>query len=155
MKKILIYIAIVILSFVIGLLCRPQHIRESIERITDTVVVIDTQVIEKPVLVERTHKESLLIQVRDTVRIKDTVYISLPMESKTYKGDGYMAIVSGYKPSLDRIEVYPKTKVIRESITQTVTKRNRLALGIEANYIYTPYIPVYLSLIHISEPTRP
>lgn len=144
MKKIVIYIAIIILSFVIGLLCRPQHIRESIKRITDTLVIRDTQVVEKPVLVEKTHKESLLVQVRDTVRIKDTVYISLPMESKTYKGDGYMAIVSGYMPSLDKIEVYPKTKVIRESVTQSVIKRNSLALGIEANYIYTPYIPVYL-----------
>ena len=88
--------------------------------VTDTLVVRDTHIIEKPVLVERTRKETLLVEVHDTTRIRDTLYIALPMESKTYKGEEYYAEVSGYQPSLDRIEVYPKTVVISKTETTTL-----------------------------------
>ena len=114
--------------------------------VTDTLIVRDTHIIEKPVLVERTSKETLHVAVHDTIRVHDTLYIALPMETKTYKGEEYYAEVSGYQPSLDRIEVYPKTQVISktETTTQLVTHSNRLRLGIEANYYSTPFIPIYL-----------
>ena len=144
MKKYIPYILVLVVGFVIGILCRPRHIREVTKVVTDTLVVIDTQIIEKPVLVARTVKDSLLVAVHDTTRIHDTLYIALPMEKKIYKGEDYLAEISGYKPSLDRIEVYPKNTIITETITQSVTNRNALALGLEANYINSPYIPIYL-----------
>ena len=144
MKKYIPYILVLVVGFVIGILCRPRHIREVTERITDTLVVRDTHIIEKPVLVERTYYDSLYIAVRDTIRIKDSVFVALPMEKKIYRGEDYLAEISGYKPNLERIEVYPKTTTIKETIAQTVTNRNALALGLEANYINSPYIPIYL-----------
>lgn len=97
-----------------------EHFRGVTKKVTDSLVVRDTHVIEKPVLVEQTRKETLLVQVHDTIRIKDTLYISLPQETKTYKGEDYCAEVSGYQPSLDRIEVYPKTVVISKTETTTL-----------------------------------
>ena len=108
----------------------------------DTLVIRDTHVIEKPVLVERTRKETLLVEVHDTTIINDTLYLTLPIERRVYKGEEYLAEISGYKPSLDRLEVYPKTVVI--SKTETTTKRNSLALGMEVAYSTIPYIPIYL-----------
>ena len=108
----------------------------------DTLVVVDTHIIEKPILVERKVTDTMLVTVNDTTIINDTVFVALPRESRIYKGEEYLAEISGYKPSLDRIEVYPKTVVI--SKTETTTKRNSLALGMEVAYSTIPYIPIYL-----------
>lgn len=144
MKKIIPYIIALAVGVVIGLLCRPDHIREVTKMVTkvDTLVIRDTHVIEKPVLVEQTSKETLLVEVHDTIIINDTVYLALPMEKRVYKGEEYLAEISGYKPSLDLIEVYPKTMVI--SKTETTTQRNSLILGMEVAYSTIPYIPIYL-----------
>lgn len=144
MKKIVPYIIALAVGAVIGLICRPDHIREVTKMVTkvDTLVIRDTHVIEKPVLVERKVTDTMLVAVNDTTIVNDTVFVALPRESRIYKGEEYLAEISGYKPSLDRIEVYPKTLVI--SRTETTTKRNSLALGMEVAYSTRPYIPIYL-----------
>ena len=146
MKKYIPHIVILIAGIVIGALCRPEHFREVTKKVTDTLVVRDTHIIEKPVMVERTSKETLLVAVHDTTRIKDTVYVPLVIEKRVYKGEEYYAEVSGYQPSLDKIVVYPKTQVISkmETTTQTVTNRHTLKLGIEASYCSVLSIPIYL-----------
>jgi hypothetical protein len=114
---------------------------------TDTLVVVDTHIIEKPVLVERTSKETLLVTVHDTTVINDTIYVPIPIEKKIYKGEDYFAEISGYKASLDRIEVYPKTTTITK--IQTKINRNSLALGAEMQYNGTTSIPIYLEYSHL------
>lgn len=143
MKQLLSYIVVVVLGIVIGLLCRVPHYREMVEQ-TDTIIRTDTVVIEKPVLVERTIKDSLLVAVHDTIVIRDSVFVPIPIERKTYKGEDYFAEISGYKANLERIEVYPKTTTIYRTEKETVTRCNRLRLGIEANYYSTPFVPIYL-----------
>ena len=111
--------------------------------IADTLVVVDTQIIEKPVLVERTSKEHLLVAVHDTTWIHDTLYVALPMETKTYKGEDYLAEVSGYNPSLDRIEVYPKTVVISKTETTTQSPslwRYEVTVGLDYEMMWGKYI---------------
>jgi hypothetical protein len=149
-KDIIIGTLLLILGFVVGLMCRKDHIREVTKMVTDTLVVVDTHIIEKPVLVERTSKETLLVEVHDTTRIHDTLYIALPMEKKIYKGEDYLAEISGYKANLDRIEVYPKTVTVSktEIVTQP-TKSNTLALGAEMQYWGYTSIPIYLEYSHL------
>ena len=149
MKKYIPYILVLVVGFVIGILCRPHRIERVVDIQRDTTFIVDTHIIEKPVLVERTIKDSLLVAVHDTLLIRDSVFIVLPMETKTYKGEEYYAEVSGYKPSLDRIEVYPKTTTIKETITQSVTHRNALGIGLEMNYTSYPYIPIYLEYSYL------
>ncbi len=111
--------------------------------VTDTLVVRDTHIIERPILVERTYYDSLYVAVRDTTIINDTIYIALPMESKTYKGEDYLAVVSGYKPSLDRIEVYPKTTTISKTETVTLEPspwRVSIDVGLDYSRMDTKYI---------------
>lgn len=99
--------------------------------VTDTIVRVDTFRVDRPVIVERT--------IRDTIRIQvsDTVSIYLPREEVTYKDSTYLAIVSGVEPSLDYLEVYPKTETItiRETI---VEKAPRLSLGLQGGVGLTP-----------------
>ena len=143
-KDIIIGVLLLIIGVVIGWLCRPNHIRDVTKKVTDTLVVRDTHIIEKPILIEQTVRDSLLVQVHDTIRINDTIFVVLPIEKKIYKGEDYLAEISGYKPNLERIEVYPKTTTIREVVPQMVSPTNRLALGVEATYINTLSIPIYL-----------
>lgn len=152
MKRIIPYIIVLAVGVVLGLIFRPDHIREVTKMITkvDTLVIRDTHIIEKPVLVERKVTDTMLVAVNDTTIVNDTVFVALPRESRFYKGEEYLAEISGYKPSLDRIEVYPKTVVISKK--ETTTKRNSLALGMEVAYSTIPYIPIYLEYGRMLQP---
>lgn len=144
MNKLFPYIAVLILGTVIGgWLCRQYHFREVTKVQVDTVKVRDTIEIEKPVVKEVTKTERIYVQVRDTVRMRDTLYMTLQTEKKFYKDAEYYAEVSGYNPSLDYIEVYPKTTTIYKTETKAEKKRNHsLSVGIEANYAYTFSMPI-------------
>ena len=146
-KDIIIGVLLIVLGFGVGLLCRPDHIRVvEIEGHADTVIVRDTHTIEKPIPVKVTAEKISLVAVHDTIVVNDTVFVPIPIERKTYKGEDYFAEISGYKANLERIEVYPKTKVISkmETTTQLVRHTNHLRFGIDANYYSTPFIPIYL-----------
>lgn len=59
--------------------------------------------------------------------IHDSIYIPVPITSKEYQTENYHAWVSGYKPSLDSIWVYPEKIIIRE-------KPRRWGIGVIAGY---------------------
>src|SRR5690349_4947786 len=66
--------------------------------------------------------------------------VLIPITSKVYKTDDYRAVVSGWRPSLDSIEVYGKTRTITEQRTEktTVIKRPWIALVAGGGAGYTP-----------------
>ena len=78
--------------------------------------------------------DTLLVAVRDTVSRADTVWMPLPLERVVYRDTAYLAVVSGYRPRLDAIEVYQR------EVVRTVTERvevpvsRRWGLGITAGY---------------------
>ena len=150
MKKVLICILLLVVGMLIGWLFRPSKTETIIETQVDTLVRVDTHIIEKPVLIEKRVKDTVYVavQVHDTTTINDTLYMKLAFETKTYKGEDYLAKVAGYNPSLYYIEVYPKTVTITQ--TQSVTNRNALALGFEMQYYRdNPYIPIYLEYSYL------
>lgn len=146
MRKIIPYLAIFLIGAVAGLwLCRMFHngVPERIVEVQrDTLYVRDTISIEKPKMVRYEVRDTMYVAVRDTTRIHDTLYVSLPYEVKTYKGEDYYAEVSGYNPSLYYLEVYPKREVVTR--TEKVYNRNELSLGMEIGHSTILYIPVYL-----------
>ncbi len=142
MKDIIIGALLIVLGMVIGWLCRPSVTNTVVDIQRDSIVVHDTIRIEKPVYIERTVKDSLLVVVKDTLVRNDTVYVRLPLEKRTYKRDEFYAEVTGFEPRLTFIEVYPKTVYVKEK--ETVTTSNRLRLGVGMNYYSTPFIPIYL-----------
>lgn len=145
MKKIIPYIIVIALGMVIGWLCRGCYISDNeplIQR--DTIVYTDTIREAYPVEIRNETIDTMLVTIRDTLRIKETLYLSLPMERKVYASDEYYAEVTGYKPSLDYIEVFPKTRIIKETITQTEANRNALSIGMELGYMNALSLPIYL-----------
>ena len=119
-----------------------------VERI-DTIVVTDTLRVIEPVEVER---ERLVTRWRvKAVRVDagatdepdgsteapllsdDSVEVELPITQKVYGDSTYRAWVSGYRPSLDSIEVYRKTITIERTLVQ---KPKRWSIGVTGGYGY-------------------
>ena len=121
---------------VLGVLClcgwlRPaRHVPGRTVR--DTLVVTDTvrDTVPRAVLVRFDHWDSIPFPVAvrgDTVR--DTVYVPVPIERREYRTADYRAVVSGYKPRLEVMELYRQTSTI------TVSPRpKRWGLGVQAGY---------------------
>lgn len=103
------------------------------ETVRDTLIVRDTlrDTVPRPVLVRFDHWDTLRVAVRTTDTLRDSVYIPvpIPIERKEYRTDDYRAIVSGYRPRLDLMEVYRKTRTV------TVTKEpKRWGIGPTAGF---------------------
>lgn len=125
----LVFLAFVAAAFVAG----RQVGRMEIPDGCDTVTVVqrdttrDTIAFYYPVPVEIHTVDTLLLHVHDTLEVP------VPIERKTYQGDDYRAVVSGFRPSLDEISVFPKTVTV--TTTNTVTQRipaPRVSFGLAA-----------------------
>lgn len=96
----------------------------------NTVVKIDTLFISAPMA------PLLTIQLTDTIRIGDTV---VRREQAYYEDSLYRAWVSGYRPRLDSLQVFPRTvyQTVTNDIYHTITPRKkRWGLGLQAGYGY-------------------
>lgn len=103
---------------------------------TDTLRIRDTLLVERPVPVEVRVVDTMLVAAVDTVqvRVQDTVQVmvQVPRETRVYEDSTFRAQVSGYRPSLDWIEVYPQTTVVTRTIF--VDSRKRWGIGLQAGY---------------------
>jgi len=103
-------------------------------RDTTIVVKLDTVKIVKPIYISQKVIDTLLVPITDTLRQNDTLYVPIPKTQRYYSKDSlYRAWVSGYKPNLDSIQVFPKT--IYSTIINTVYKKpSRIGIGVTAGY---------------------
>lgn len=116
------------ISFLFGKTCKKKEIIHDIEidTVIDTIIqpipvpqyIVDAGEVEIPFLMDTIVK-------KDTIR--DTVYINIPIQRKTYQTDDYRAVISGYRPNLDTMTIYHKREIIYE-------KSRRWGLGITAGY---------------------
>lgn len=133
-----------VVGMAIGWLCRGCfHADKTPIAQRDTIIYRDTIREPYPPEISKEAVGKEYVVVRDTLRIKDTLYLSLPMERRVYGNDDFYAEVTGYKPSLDYIEVFPKTKIITERIVER-RKMNSLSAGIELGYMNGLTLPIYL-----------
>ena len=83
--------------------------------------------------------EPIGVQIeRDTIIVRDTIEVEIPITERTYLDEEYKAIVQGYNPILKSIEVYPRTAYI--TTTETIKERKRwgVSIGIQGGYGITP-----------------
>ena len=106
---------------------------QNVATVADTLVVRDTIIERHPVYVTQTKTDTMLVAVRDTTVIHDTTYIVLYREQKYYRGDGYEAWISGYRPQLDSCRVFPETKYVTKTV-QDMRKPTRWGIGLQAGY---------------------
>lgn len=124
--------AVSILSWRLGY---RSAVAESIETPrADTLIVRDTVTVEYPVPILTTITDTLLVAYPDIVIIHDTTFVQLPRERKEYSGKDYRAVVSGFQPSLDLIQIFPETKVVTQTISVPSRNRSHWALSLQAGY---------------------
>lgn len=133
-RNILMLIVAVGTGVLIGWLIRGDKAPErEVIMHTDTLTVRDTIVERRPVFVTVDRVDTMLIAIRDTVTLRDTSYVVIDREQRHYKGENYEAWVSGYRPQLDSVWVFPETRYITtENIS--VAARKRWGIGIQAGY---------------------
>lgn len=106
----------------------PAEIRT--ETKVNTVVKVDTLLISAPMA------PLLVFQLTDTIRIGDAVVYR---EQAYYEDSLYRAWVSGYRPRLDSLMVFPRTvyQTVTNDIYHTTTpKKKRWGLGLQVGYGY-------------------
>lgn len=129
-------IVILIISLVVAIKKIEKLNGDSGKIIRDTMIVVeyDTITVNNPVYISETAIDTIFLPIRDTLRINDTLYQTLPITQRYYAKDSvYKAWVSGYRPNLDSIQVYPKT--VFKTMTNTITRRpNKWGIGVSAGY---------------------
>ena len=116
----------------------------------DTLIIRDTLRISRPVPVREEVVRYVTVLVRDSsnlanigkdsadVLIDDTAkMVMLPITQQVYRDTTYTAWVSGYRPQLDSIEVYPRTLIVRQT-APPAAKPRRWSMGVQAGYGLTP-----------------
>ena len=111
---------------------RPE-VGVKIER--DTLIIRDTVTKYKPQYITRDIIHHELVEVKDTITINDTTYLPLPVERRVYEDSSYRAVVVGIRPELESISVFPETKIITQTITQTIQpKPTRFGVGVQVGF---------------------
>ena len=106
----------------------PAEIRT--ETKVKTVVEVDTLLISPPMA------PLLVFRLTDTMRIGDTVVYR---EQAYYEDSLYRVWVSGCRPRLDSLQIFPKTvyQTVTNDIYHTITpKKKRWGLGLQVGYGY-------------------
>ena len=137
---LLLIAAACVLSFLCGTRVRKTPVTNTeIKKVVE--YRYDTITREKPVYIDRYFRDSIVVAIKDTIRVHDTTYMYLPREHRVYVDSMYRAVVSGYSPRLDSIEIYQQTKVV----TITTTNKDRWHVGLQGGIGaskdgLTPYI---------------
>lgn len=138
MKNVVIALALIAAAFLLGRRSVKPEIVE-IHR-TDTVVVRDT--VRETVLVPKirylTRVDTVLLLVPgDTVEVP----VLVPISRNVYEGEDYRAVVSGFRASLDTLDIFRKTQTVTNTVVQRVEvpgKPKRWGIGVSAGYALTP-----------------
>jgi len=138
MKNVVIALALIAAAFLLG----RRSVKPEIVKIhrKDTVVVRDT--VRETVLVPKvrylTRVDTVLLKVPgDTVEVP----VLVPISRKVYEGEDYRAVVSGFRASLDTLDIFRKTQTVTNTVVQRVEvpgKPKRWGIGVSAGYALTP-----------------
>ena len=137
MKQFVCCILLFVLGAAAGMLlprsCINTAHRDEVETRVDTLYVRDTTVEIRPVFDAEITVPDMAVVIEDSIIVKDDSLLVLPMQQRHYKGDNYEAWVSGYKPQLDSVWVFPETRHITKEV-KVQRKPTRWGIGIQAGY---------------------
>lgn len=100
----------------------------------DTLILVDTITQYKPIYATKTEEKIELVPIRDTIRIRDTLFVALDRQKKVYEDSTYRAVVSGINPSLDEISVYQKRVYVDKTQIVVQRKPSRWGVGVQIGY---------------------
>ena len=137
-KHILIVSAVVflalILSFVAGQRDALNRLVLPQEERVDTLVIYDTIVSEMPVFKEKKVIEKVLVPVRDTIRVKDTLFVYAEREQIHWKDSLSDVYASGIGVNVDSVRHYISVQVITKEKDVVVKMKPKWSIGVHAGY---------------------
>lgn len=143
MKRIAEIAALLLL--LLGMFSAGWHVRGKVQQErpaivrTDTLHVRETLTVTMPQYIERWGVDTVLVAVRDTVVLRDTAFVVVEREQRHYRAEDYEAWVSGYRPSLDSVRVFPETRYITtERVAERPRGRLGVTFGVQTGYGFTP-----------------
>mgnify|MGYP006341218687 CR=1 FL=1 len=155
MQKIFAYIGVMVVGVVIGCLLPDYHFRDEVKMVQrDTIVRFDTIRYSRLELVTNSNalkipkidvpKLAFLdVEKVDTIYKDNVMYLTYPRESYYTKAKDVEIWYSGIDSTIDSLNVVQKTQDIKET-EQVKVAKNSISLGIEAGYLTTPSLPIYL-----------
>lgn len=133
MKSLPWILVCLLLGVIVWMQCNPHEplpAEVRTETKIKTVVKVDTLLISSPIA------PLLIFRLTDTMHIGETV---VQREQAYYEDSLYRAWVSGYRPRLDSLQIFPKTvyQTVTNDIYHTIIpKKKRWGLGLQAGYSY-------------------
>lgn len=121
-------------------LCPFLGLYSDIKTKVDTLYVRDTLRVETPVFIERHTVDTMVVSVTEFQVVHDTAFVQLPREQVEYRDTSYRAIISGFNPRLEEIELYPQKQIITIQTEKVVRvpDAKRWGVGVQAGYGITP-----------------
>ena len=147
---ILCVILLVLIGILIGQKHRQKTPLEPTEIKVDTLIVRDTIMQYKPIFVDKIKVDSVLIPVKDTIVIRDSVYIYMDREKITWRDSLCEVYASGIMPQVDSVRHFTEYKYVTIETAIPVKEKSHWGLGINAGYGVgqgglTPYIGIGVS----------
>ena len=137
MKRIAIVINIIILF---TLLCGVLRYYELYHNVLNTPILKDTITITDTITVTAPPVKVKEVIKNDTVylpspTLDDTIDVILPLEEKVYEDSTFRAVISGFKPTIKELTIYPTTTTISEKkLIRTKEKGFKLRPSIGIGY---------------------
>ena len=153
-EKVMTILCVILLMFSIGILMEQKYRQKSplepLEIKVDTLVVRDTIMQHKPIFVDKIKVDSVLIPVKDTIVIRDSVYLYMDREKVTWRDSLCEVYASGIMASVDSVRHFQEYKYITIETQVPVKVKSHWGLGVNAGYGVgqgglTPYIGIGFS----------
>ena len=147
---ILCVILVILVGILIGQKHRQKSPLEPPETKVDTLVIRDTIIQYKPIFVDKIKVDSVLIPIKDTIVIRDSVYIYMDREKITWRDSLCEVYASGIMASVDSVRHFQEYKYITIETQVPVKVKSHWGLGVNAGYGVgkgglTPYVGVGIS----------
>ena len=134
-KSIITIVVVLAIAFLLG----RYTVKPTIEEIVTEKVIVDTLVIENPVVDTVTHIKYVkrylptTIEKVDTLIVRDSIKVYVPINKYLFEEPNkYRIEASGYEVSLDKVELFPKT--VYKTETKVVKKKPRFGIGVQVGY---------------------
>ena len=144
----------VILLILVGILIGQNHRQkmpvEQPEIKVDSLIVRDTIMQYKPIFVDKIKVDSVLIPVKDTIVIRDSVYIYMDREKITWRDSLCEVYASGIMPQVDSVRHFREYQYVTIETQVPGKVKRHWGLGVNAGYGVgqgglTPYIGIGVS----------
>ena len=106
--------------------------------------------VTEPVLITKRVVDSVLVPVKDTIHLRDTMFVILDREQVAWEDSLAMVYASGILPQVDSVIHFTREMVITKEIPVIRLEKTRWGVGVQAGFgAYkgglTPYFGVGLS----------